>query len=124
MSLIPPRRQAVDLAEFRHRWGLDFRLAVPFSLIANGARRGCGQASVGTAPRAAPITGIRKIVPISRPQNPPDRAPAAVVLNNWLSLTAPSADLTAITASPSSIRYSFWSSKIRLRTDSACSSVE
>jgi hypothetical protein len=34
-------------------------------------------------------------MPTKVPQNPPDMAPAAVVLSSWLSLTLPSSCLTA-----------------------------
>ena len=46
---------------------------------------------------AAPNKGIRKIAPTNVPQSPPDTAPTAVVLRSWLSLTAPSSSLTAMT---------------------------
>jgi hypothetical protein len=41
------------------------------------------------APIAAPASGIKKIIPISVPQNGPETAPLAVVWNSWLSLTRP-----------------------------------
>jgi 3-hydroxyisobutyrate dehydrogenase len=71
------------------------------------------------APAATPRRGLRNSIPMRRPQKPPLAAPTAVVDRTWLSLMRPSASLTAIAASPSSIRYSFCSSNSVLRTSSA-----
>lgn len=74
------------------------------------------------APIAAPANGAMKIRPINAPQKAPDAPPMAVVLNNWFSLIVPSCFLTATTASPSSIKYSFCIEKSFSRTASAFSS--
>ena len=75
------------------------------------------------APSAAPNTGIRKIAPISRPQNEPETAPSAVVLRSWFSLILPPSCITAMAASPISIRYSFCSEISFWRISSARASV-
>jgi len=75
------------------------------------------------APMAAPAIGIKNSVPINMPQKPPETAPTAVVLNNWFNFTWPSAPLTAMTASPISMRYSFCISNRRPRTVSASCSL-
>jgi hypothetical protein len=71
------------------------------------------------APNAVPSNGARKINPMSLPQNTPTSLPGFVSFTNWLTLTRPFSSLTAITASPSSIRYFSSSARTFSRTSSA-----
>jgi hypothetical protein len=100
-------RHLADQQEQRGIAGLQRPRRLPHKVVVDAEIGQLSAERAGSSTKCAPASGIMNNRPISEPHNTPETAPRAIGWNSWFSLTRPLVSFTAMTASPSSIRYSF-----------------